>query len=93
MTFSSVVFLFIFLPIVFLLYALIRQKTIRNLILVAASLAFYAFGEPVAVMIMIVSILFNYILGRMAAAGKKPKLAVFLAVLEYEALRLILVKV
>ena len=81
MTFSSVVFLFIFLPVVFLLYALIRQKTIRNLILVAASLAFYAFGGPVAVMIMIVSILFNYIFGRMAAAGKKPKLAVFLAVL------------
>lgn len=81
MTFSSVVFLFIFLPVVFLLYALIKQKTIRNLILVMASLVFYAFGEPVAVMIMIVSIIFNYIFGRMASSGKKAKLAVFLAVL------------
>ncbi len=81
MTFSSVVFLFIFFPAVFLLYAVCPQKTMRNIILAAASLVFYAFGEPVAVMIMIVSIIFNYIFGRAAAGEKHGKLAVFLAVL------------
>ncbi len=53
MTFSSVTFLFLFFPVTFLLYALIRNHTARNFILAAASLVFYAFGEPVAVMIML----------------------------------------
>ncbi len=81
MTFSSVVFLFMFLPVTFILYAVCRQKTIRNIILVVASLFFYAFGEPVAVMIMVVSIIFNYFFGRLAAGEKHDKLAVFLGVL------------
>ncbi len=81
MTFSSVVFLFMFLPVTFILYALIRQKTVRNFILVAASLFFYAFGEPVAVMLMIISIICNYIFGLAASKENRGKLAVFLAVL------------
>ncbi|MCR4688732.1 MAG: MBOAT family protein [Saccharofermentans sp.] len=86
MTFSSVVFLFAFLPITFLLYALIRQKTARNVILIIASIAFYAFGEPIAVMIMLVSVFLNYLFGIMASStdpkdAKKAKIAVFFAVL------------
>ena len=81
MTFSSVIFLFVFLPIVFLLYAVIRQKTVRNIILAAASLVFYAFGEPIAVIIMVISIVFNYFFGIAASGTKRDKLAVFLAVL------------
>ena len=81
MTFSSVIFLFVFFPVVFLLYALIPQKTVRNVILAAASLVFYAFGEPIAVIIMVISIIFNYFFGRAAAGEKHDKLAVFLAVL------------
>ena len=81
MTFSSVVFLFMFFPVTFLLYAIIRQKTIRNIILVIASLVFYAFGEPVAVMLMLISIVLNYICGRLAAGEKHAKMAVFFAVL------------
>lgn len=73
-------FLFIFFPLTFLLYAIIRQKTIRNIILVIASLVFYAFGEPVAVMIMIISIILNYFCGRLAAGEKHAKLAVMFAV-------------
>ena len=81
MTFSSVVFLFMFFPITFLLYAVIPNKTARNIILVVASLVFYAFGEPVAVMIMLISIILNYFCGRFAAGEKYAKLAVLLAVL------------
>ncbi|MBR6873366.1 MAG: MBOAT family protein [Ruminococcus sp.] len=81
MTFSSVIFLFVFLPVTFLLYAVIPQKTARNIILAAASLVFYAFGEPIAVIIMVISIIFNYIFGLAASGDKHPKVAVFLAVL------------
>ena len=81
MTFSSLTFLFIFFPVVFLLYAVIRHHTARNVLLAAASLVFYAFGEPVAVMIMLISIALNYVCGLGAAGTKWAKPAVFLAVL------------
>lgn len=80
MTFSSVVFLFIFLPITLILYFLCRKDIIRNVLLVLASLFFYAFGEPIAVFIMIISIIINYFLGRMCTKEKYKKLAVLLAV-------------
>ena len=81
MTFSSLAFLFLFFPVTFLLYALIRSHTARNTILAAASLVFYAFGEPVAVMIMLVSIVLNYLFGLGASGTKWDKPAVILAVL------------
>lgn len=81
MTFSSVTFLFMFLPITFILYALIKNLKARNAILIIASLIFYAYGEPVAVMIMVISIILNYFFGRLASGeGKGAKTAVFLAV-------------
>ena len=81
MTFSSVIFLFIFFPVCFLLYAVIPNITVRNIILAAASLVFYAFGEPFAVLLMILSIIFNYFFGRLAAGNKHDKLAVLFAVI------------
>ena len=81
MTFSSLVFLFIFFPIVFTLYALIKNKLARNIILATASIIFYAFGEPVAVIIMLISIVFNYFLGIQASKTKHDKLAVAIAVI------------
>ena len=62
MVFSSTVFLFIFLPTVWLLYNIIPQKFIkaRNALLSVASLIFYAFGEPVYILLMIGTVLFNY---------------------------------
>ena len=80
MTFSSLTFLFLFLPVTFLLYALIPVHRVRNLILAAASLIFYAFGEPVAVMIMLISIVLNYLFGLGAAGFRWSKAAVVLAV-------------
>ena len=81
MTFSSLTFLFLFFPAVFLLYALIRNQTARNILLAAASLVFYAFGEPAAVVIMLASIGLNYLFGLGAAGTKWDKAAVVLAVL------------
>ena len=64
MLFSSTVFIFVFLPTVLLGYFLIFRKTnIRNYWLLAASLVFYAWGEPVYVFLMLASVLGNYLLG------------------------------
>lgn len=80
MTFSSLVFLFLFLPVTFLLYWVIRSQTARNVLLVCASLLFYAFGEPLAVLLMVGSIVANYLLGRACTHEKYAKVAVAAAI-------------
>lgn len=62
MVFSSTIFLFIFLPLVLLIYYLINIK-FRNYFLLLASLFFYAYGEPKFIFIMCLSIVINYIFG------------------------------
>ncbi|MBQ4186164.1 MAG: MBOAT family protein, partial [Clostridiales bacterium] len=62
MVFSSLVFLCIFFPIVLILHQVIPNRSVRNGLLVAASLLFYAFGEPVYVLLMIGSSLMNYVM-------------------------------
>ena len=62
MLFSSQVFLYFFLPITLIVYYLSRKK-FRNFILLIASLIFYAWGEPVYILIMLFSTVFDYING------------------------------
>ena len=64
MVFSSFVFLLAILPIVLLLYYLCPAR-LRNLVLLVFSLVFYAWGEPVYVLIMLFSIVFDYANGRL----------------------------
>jgi len=59
MVFSSLLFTFIFLPIVMILYFLAKDKY-RNYILLIASLLFYSYGEPRFVFVMLGSIIINY---------------------------------
>lgn len=59
MVFSSLLFIFLFMPLTILLYY-ISPKPWRNLILLIASLIFYAWGEPVYIGIMIFSTVFDY---------------------------------
>ncbi|MBU3839525.1 MAG: MBOAT family protein [Candidatus Ruminococcus intestinipullorum] len=63
MLFSSIHFLFVFLPITMLVYYLVPYK-LKNFVMLIASLLFYAWGEPVYVILMILSILFNYVMGK-----------------------------
>lgn len=82
MVFSSVTFLFIFLPIVFILYTLLPNLTLKNSLLIIASLIFYAFGEPVYVFLLIFSALVNYIFGlNVTGYNKKVKIILALAVI------------
>ena len=64
MVFSSVVFLFRFLPLFFILYYLIPGRG-KNLVLFLGSLFFYAWGEPVYVVLMLFSTVSDYIHGRL----------------------------
>lgn len=76
MGFSSAAFLYFFLPAVFIVYYIIPQLKYKNLFALAASLLFYSFGEPKAIWIMLLSILINYICGRlMSSKYKKAVLA------------------
>lgn len=62
MLFSSIPFLYYFLPAVLLIY-FIAPKGLKNAVLLIASLIFYAWGEPKYVLLMAVSILLGYIFG------------------------------
>lgn len=63
MLFSSITFLFIFLPLTLLLYYLVPFR-MKNYVMLAASLIFYAWGEPVYIILMIFSIILNYFCGQ-----------------------------
>lgn len=67
MLFSSAIFIFAFLPIVIILYFAILHNHLRfqNLLLLVASICFYAWGEPKFVLVMMTSIIFNYLFARM----------------------------
>ena len=62
MLFSSITFLFLFLPIMLAVYYIAPPQW-KNLLLLAGSLIFYAWGEPVYIILMILSILLNYFCG------------------------------
>ena len=71
MVFSSAIFLFVFLPIVCALYFIVPGIKGKNTLLIIASLIFYAFGEPIYVLLMIGSIIANYIFGLMEGRFSK----------------------
>jgi alginate O-acetyltransferase complex protein AlgI len=64
MVFSSLIFLFFFLPITMIVYFLSGKK-LKNIVLLLSGLVFYAWGEPVYVLIMITSAAIDYFAGRL----------------------------
>ncbi|MBM6818416.1 MULTISPECIES: MBOAT family O-acyltransferase [Clostridium] len=60
MVFSSLIFIFIFLPLVLVSYY-ITPRRLRNTVILLASLLFYAWGEPTYIILIIISILINYL--------------------------------
>jgi alginate O-acetyltransferase complex protein AlgI len=82
MVFSSLTFLFYFLPAVLILY-FFAPKALRNFVLFITSLVFYAWGEPVYIVLMLFSTVVDYTFGWMAEAcrgTKKAKLALIASV-------------
>lgn len=77
MVFSSEVFLFIFLPFVLVIYygLLRRTKRAKNIFLLAVSLFFYAWGEPLYIFLMIATILLNWLFGILADRVRRDRAA------------------
>lgn len=72
MVFSSLTFIFFFLPFSLIVYYISPRK-IKNLVLLAVSLFFYAWGEPVYIFLMIFSASVDYILGLVIYKHKKKE--------------------
>lgn len=85
MVFTSVIFLFYFLPFVIISYFLIPKKhrALRNFVLLLFSLFFYFAGEPRAILVMIVSILTNYLCGYLIGTthGNKRRIPLLVAII------------
>lgn len=84
MVFSSTTFLFLFLPTVLILYynPIFKSPGFRNAILIISSIFFYAWGEPFFVVLMLLSIMLNWLFGLGVAKYKdsdKGKAKVFIA--------------
>lgn len=86
MVFSTTTFLFLFLPLVLILYynPVLKKRKLKNNILLIFSIIFYAWGEPVYVLLIIFSIIVNWFLGLMVNKYKNHnlgKLTIFISIL------------
>lgn len=79
MLFSSISFLYYFLPILLFCYFIIPNKY-RNMILLIASLFFYFYGEQIHIWILFSSIIMNYICGRLIEKSNHKKIILILAI-------------
>lgn len=78
MTFSSLIFLCVFLPLCLGSYYAIKNRTYRNWVLILFSLFFYAWGEPLWIVVLLFSSFFNYLLALFisssSGAGRRKSL-------------------
>ena len=84
MVFSSLTFIYLFLPLCLFLHSITKSDVFRNLILTVFSLAFYAWGEPMWIYLMIFTAFFDYLMGLLIEKWHgKPwaKIAVTLSVI------------
>ena len=72
MVFSSLTFLFLFLPLLYLLLFLSPSRRWRNGVLIAASLLFYGWGEPVWILAMLFSTAVNFVCARLIDGSEQP---------------------
>ena len=80
MLFSSITFIYYFLPILLLVYFLVPKKY-KNLVLLIFSLIFYFLGEPKYIVILILSCLLNYFFGKKVSTDKNKKLWLIISVI------------
>lgn len=81
MVFSSLTFLYLFLPVVLIFYYLVPKQA-RNFVLFVSGFMFYAWGEPVYIFLMTFTVLVDYTCGRVMtrfSGNQKARLAVLLA--------------
>lgn len=81
MVFSSMVFMCIFLPVVFILHCILPGIRLKNALLLLASVLFYAYGEPVYIILLFISTLLNYFCACLIESSKYKKIILTLAVI------------
>ncbi len=84
MVFSSLTFLFLFLPLLYLFLFPLRSPRWRNGVLIAASLLFYGWGEPVWILAMLFSTAVNFVCARLIEStedGSRRRLWLVLGVI------------
>lgn len=91
MLFSSLPFLFLFLPLFFMVYFACKKRYARNIVLLIFSLIFYAWGEPLYVLLMIFSIFFNYIFALLIAREERRSKKAMLYMVADTVLNLLLI--
>jgi alginate O-acetyltransferase complex protein AlgI len=80
MVLSSLVFLYLFLPLNLILYYAVKNNVYRNIVLILFSLIFYAWGEIVWAGLLFLTTIINYFFGRLIEKGKEKRMAkIFLA--------------
>lgn len=79
MLFSSISFLYYFLPLLLLVYYLVPYKG-KNVVLLFASLFFYFYGEPIYIWVLLGSCFFNYLFGIWIDKGKRKKLILWISI-------------
>lgn len=90
MVFSSIIFIYYFLPILIVLYFLVASK-FKNFILFLFSLIFYFLGEPKYIIILISSCIINYYLSKLLVKNKHRKLILFIGI-SYNVIQLLIFK-
>ena len=78
MLFSSLTFLLAFLPLVLVLYYINNNRVYRNIVLLISSLIFYAWGDPRTIIIMIITIIVNYVMAIMIEEKEKYRKLLFI---------------
>ena len=75
MVFSSTIFLFLFIPVFFILYfnPLARGRKYKNIILLLSSIGFYAWGEPLFVFAVVAMAFINWFMGIMICESRGKK--------------------
>ena len=86
MVFSSIIFIYMFLPLFLMCYFIPKKIKIKNIVLLLFSLAFYAWGEPYYFFLMLMMIIINYILTIQMDKKKSKSIFIFLIVFNILAL-------
>ena len=74
MPFSSITFIFLFLPITLIIYFILPRKGWRNLLLVLTSLFFFIWSDPTHIHVLLLSVLINFLLGRLIGKAQVNQL-------------------
>ena len=90
MLFSSITFIYYFLPLLLIISYIVPSKY-KNLVLLIFSLIFYLLGEPKYIIILLLSCIINYYLSKLIDKSNKPKLYLIIAIL-YNIVQLLIFK-